>query len=167
MENDEQEETQPRKNSHNIIIALILLIIFVLILILFLYLIRRPALFGSFAQSENNASSSVVQGTTPTLSQSVSYDNSYLFASPLRANLGGERIRITAYVLDEQGMGIGGKKVVLGQSSEMFHIYPISDITDSSGRAAFDVISDQAGVYTIEASVDAKIFSQRVTVTFE
>lgn len=152
------------KNSRTVIIALILLIIFVLILILFLFLIRSPALFGSFAQSE---STTVTATSVPAItSQSVSYDNSYLFASPLKASVGGERIRVTAYILDGQGMGVPGKEVVLGNGTSTFHIYPINQVTDSVGRATFDVASDQAGMFAIEASVGGKKLNQTVSLSF-
>lgn len=157
------EEENGKKNSRTIITALILLIVFVLILILFLYLIRRPALFGSFAQSGTTSSTDTT--TSVITPQSVSFDNSYLFASPLKAAVNVERIRITAYILDGQGMGVTGKEVILGES-EAIHIYPISKVTDGSGRAIFDISSSQAGLFTIEASVDGKKLNQRVTVTF-
>ncbi|KKR51237.1 MAG: hypothetical protein UT88_C0039G0003 [Candidatus Woesebacteria bacterium GW2011_GWD2_40_19] len=148
------------KNSRTVIIALILLIIFVLILILFLY----PAFFGSFAQSENFTSEPTdSEVITP---QSVSFDNSYLFASPLRAAAKVERIRITAYILDGQGMGVSGKQVILGNGNTSLQIYPISPVTDDSGRATFDVSSTEAGLFTIEASVGSKKLSQKVTVSF-
>jgi len=171
MQESSQETSEPNytkepsnKNSRTVIIALILLIIFVLILILFLYLIRKPALFGSFAQVENSGST-MTQPTVIT-PQSVSYDNSYLFASPLRAAVSVERVRITAYILDGQGMGVSGKQVTLGNAATSLHIYPITLATDDSGRATFDILSDQAGLFTIEASVDGKKLDQKVTVSF-
>lgn len=157
------EEENGKKNSRTLITALILLIVFVLILILFLYLIRRPALFGSFAQSGTTSSTDTT--TSVITPQSISFDNSYLFASPLKAAVNVERIRITAYILDGQGMGVTGKEVVLGEN-EAIRVYPISKVTDGSGRAIFDISSSQAGLFTIEASVDGKKLNQRVTVTF-
>jgi len=154
-----------RKNSRTVTVAIILLIIFILILILFLFLIRRPALFGSFAQSDSSTST-LTKSTEVITPQSTSYDNSYLFASPLKASISVERVRITAYILDGQGMGIAGKQVILGNNDMGLHIYSVSQVTDSSGRATFDVSSDQVGLFTIEASVDGKKLNQRVTVSF-
>jgi len=164
MEERNSNTPERDKNSRTVIIALILLIIFVLILILFLYLVRRPALFGSFAQSENFTSEPTdSEVITP---QSISFDNSYLFASPLKAAVKVERIRITAYILDGQGMGVSGKQVILGNNDTNLQIYPISPVTDDSGRATFDVSSTEAGLFTIEASVGGKKLSQKVTVSF-
>ncbi len=154
-----------RKNSRTIITSLILLIIFVLILVLFLYLIRNPAIFGSFAKSDS-VSVSPTATTKDIAPQNISVDNSYLFASPLRAAVGVERVRVTAYILDGQGMGVAGKKVILGNSNSALTIYPVSDVTDESGRATFDIMASQAGLFSIEASTDGKNLSQKVTVTF-
>ena len=159
------EEDGAKNNSRTITVAVILLIVFVLILILFLYLVRRPALFGSFAQTSETSSSDTV-GTTPIKPQNVSLDNSYLFASPLKAAAAAEKIRITAYILDGQGMGVPGKTVVLGQNSSI-SVSPIKPLTDESGRAVFDVSSNSVGLFAIEASVDGKKINQRVTVSFE
>lgn len=166
MEQNGYKEERPQKNSRTLIVALVLLIIFVLILILFLYLIRRPALFGSFAQSETT---SVTQTAAPTsiTPQSVSIDNSYLFASPLKASVNVERVRITAYVLDGQGMGVPGKQVTLGGSNSSVQIYSVSPVTDDYGRATFDITGSVAGLFTFEASVDGKNLGQKVTVSFE
>lgn len=165
MESGDTGVRERSNNSRTVVIALILLIIFVLILILFLYLVQRPAIFGSFAQTESSVAGT--PASTVTTPQSVSYDNSYLFASPLKAAAGAERIRITAYVLDGQGAGVAGKEVILGNNITALHIYPISQITDDSGRATFDISSDQAGLFTIEASVGGKKLNQKVTVSFE
>lgn len=161
-----EEEKRPG-NSRTIVFALISLLVFILILILFLYLIRSPALFGSFAQSENTTSIlNSPQSNSSTTVSGVSFENSYLFASPLRASVGAERIRITAYILDGQGIGISGKEVVLVGSVSSIHIYPISPVTDASGRATFDVSGDSVGNFVIEASVGGKKLNQNVSISF-
>lgn len=166
MEKDIYTGDEPKNNSRTLTIAVILLIIFVLILILFLYLIRRPALFGSFAQSETTTVAPVSSPTTIT-PQSVSIDNSYLFASPLKAAVNVERIRITAYILDGQGAGVRGSQVTLGGDNTSIQIYPISPVTDDYGRATFDITGSTAGLFTLEASVGGKKLGQKVTVSFE
>jgi hypothetical protein len=166
MEQDGDNSIERKNNSRTVIIALILLIIFVLILILFLILIRQPTFFGSFARSETTGSTPAAKPSVIT-PQSVSFDNSYLFASPLKAAVNVEKIRITAYVLDGQGMGVAGKRVVLGNLDSALQITPISQVTDDSGRATFDISSSQSGVFTIEASVDSRTLIQKVTVTFD
>ncbi len=164
MEEDKNNKDERRYNSRNIVIAIILVIIFLLILILFLYLIRNPALFGSFAQSE-------YQGTTTSepsniTAQNISFDNSYIFASPLKAATSVERIRVTVYILDGQGMGISGKEVSLGNNTSGLSIIPISPVTDDYGRATFDVSAEKPGLYTVEASVGGKNLLQKVILTF-
>ena len=160
------DDENGKKNSRTVKVAIILLIVFVLILILFLYLVRRPALFGSFAQS--GSSSTTTNKTTEVITpQEISFDNSYLFASPLRAATGVERVRITTYVLDGQGMGVSGQKVILGGGSTVLHVYPINEVTDESGRAVFDISADSAGLYIIEASLYGKKLNQKVSVNFE
>jgi len=160
-----EEKNKTDKNSRMVILAVISLIVFVLILILFLYLIRSPALFGSFAQSENFETTT--SSTTPSnVTSGISFDNSYLFASPLKAAVSAERIRITAYILDGQGVGVLGQEVVLSGSDTSLHIYSISPATDESGRATFDITSDKAGSFQIEASVKGRKLNQKVNVTF-
>jgi ABC-type uncharacterized transport system permease subunit len=166
MDNQEVTQDKPKNNSRTLTTAIILLIIFVLILILFLYLVRRPAIFGSFAGtvSDQTYITPTPKAITP---QSVSLDNSYIFASPLKAAVSVERVRITVYVLDGQGMGIAGKTVVLGNTTSPISVNPISPVTDFTGRATFDITSSQAGLFTIEALVDGKKLDQKVTVNFE
>jgi hypothetical protein len=166
MEQDSNNSVEHKNNSRTVIIALILLIIFVLILILFLILIRQPTFFGSFARSETTGSTPAAKPSVIT-PQSISLDNSYLFASPLKAAVNVEKIRITAYILDGQGMGVAGKKVILGNLAPSLTVSPISDVTDAYGRATFDVLSSQAGSFTIEGSIDGKSLPQKVTVTFD
>lgn len=162
-----EEDNQGKNNSRTFVIASITLIIFVLILLLFLYLVRRPALFGSFAQSESTSSILATPGSnSSTNNTGISFDNSYLFASPLKASVGVERIRITAYILDGQGIGVSGKEVSLSASDVFIHIYSVSPTTDDSGRATFDISSDKPGTFVIEALVGGKKLSQKVSVTF-
>ncbi len=156
-----------KNNSRTITVALIIVGVFVLILVLFLYLIRRPALFGSFAQTESEITTTTSSEPSVISPQSVSHENSYLFASPLKATVGFERVRVTVYVLDGQGMGIAGKNVTLGNIDKGLQIFTIASTTDDFGRATFDVSANQAGLFLIEASVDGKALSQRVTVSFE
>lgn len=159
-------DPEPQKGSRTITIAVILLIAFILILVLFLILIKKPALFGSFAQVNETSVTAIATEAPVSVPQSISLDNSYLFASPLKAAVGVEKVRVTAYILDGQGMGISGKEVTLGNSDSTLHFSPVSPTTDSYGRATFDVTGDQAGLFTIEASVDGQKLTQKVTISF-
>lgn len=101
------------------------------------------------------------------LARQIEFANSYLFASPLKAKAStGERIRITVFLLDSQGMGVSGKRVILGRDDRL-QVEEVQPVSDSVGKAVFDVSSNSVGVYQVEASVDGKTLSQRVTLVFE
>jgi len=96
----------------------------------------------------------------------VSLENSYLFASPLSARPDGqEKIRITVFLLDSSGRGVAGQTVFLGQN-ERLTISPVQSTTDELGRAIFDISSQTAGEYLIEAQAGNEILPQRVKITF-
>jgi len=114
----------------------------------------------------NNRTNTAPKAYTPIDTTSVGIDNSYLFASPLTAEVGGEKIRINVYILNKQGIGLSGKIVSLGQV-ENLRIGAIQPTTDFLGKAVFDVSGFSPGVYLIEASVDGKVLPQRVSVTFK
>ena len=89
-----------------------------------------------------------------------------MFISPLSAAANGEeKIRLTVFVLNDQGLGIGGKQVVLGED-ERLTIDQIQPMTDEYGRAIFDISCGNTGDYYIEASVDKKILPQRLKLMF-
>ncbi|BCX15075.1 MAG: hypothetical protein KatS3mg088_758 [Patescibacteria group bacterium] len=140
----------------------VLLTLFLIILVLFLLL---GLVYSVYLVSERTRISSKAESSS--LTRKMELANSYLFASPLKAKVAsGERIRITIFILDSQGLGVGGKMVVLGKSDNL-EVDEVQPITDDVGKAIFEVSSSVAGVYSIEASVDGKVLPQRVTVTFE
>jgi len=146
------------------IIPLLVLLGLVLIVILFLYLIRSPLIYRSGAYT---LTSSTTTGVT-TSSSTLSLDNSYVFASPLRAKVGGESIRITVYILDNRGLGISGKKVSIGNGGGTLTVSPVQPATDAQGKAIFDVYSASSpGVYIIQASADGVALTQKATITFD
>ena len=136
-----------------VVIALIFLSILLFGLWAAVYLVRQRT------QLTGKAYGPVSEG-------SVKLENSYIFASPLRARAGGERIRVTVFILDGQGRGIGGKQVVLA-SSETLQVEAIQATTDDLGKAIFDVYSPRPGLYLIEASVEGKLLPQRVQISFQ
>ncbi len=143
------------------IYTLIVIVVLLLVLILILYFIRGPQLFRSSAYS---LTSSVTQSGG---SQDLSLENSYVFASPLRAKTGGEKIRITVFILDNRGLGISGKTVVVG-SGNLLQVMAIQPVTDPQGRATFDISSESStGLYIIQAAVDGINLIQQTTVTFD
>lgn len=96
----------------------------------------------------------------------VSSENSYVFASPIEAKAGGTSIiRVTVFLLDNQGLGVSGQKVQLRPSTPLT-ISQVQPTTDSLGRAIFDVIANTAGDYTITAEAAGASLPQTVTVSF-
>ena len=95
-----------------------------------------------------------------------SVDNSYVFITPLRARANGqEKIRLTVFVLDDQGLGVIGKKVVLDQD-EALNIENIQALTDNFGKAYFDVTSTKTGEYYLKVIVDDTELKQKAHLSF-
>lgn len=93
-------------------------------------------------------------------------ENSYVFASPLSVAADGkEKIRMTVFLLDTEGLGVEGQRVYLGQTTTL-SIHEVQPITDSSGKALFDISSTQKGEYFIEVGVLGKVLPQRARITF-
>lgn len=140
---------------------LLLLIIIVIFLILsltsILYFISvRTSFFGkAYGPSVSSSEAAYVR-----------LENCYLFASPLQARAdGGQKIRVTAFILDSSGRGVAGEAVFLNQN-EKLTIHPVMPVTDDLGRAIFDVSTAVIGEYTIEAKVGSKSLPQKITVSF-
>lgn len=137
--------------------TLFLLLIFFLLLSLVLVVIfisQRTSFFGR----------AYGPGIRP--SGQVLIENSYLFASPLVALANGqEKIRVTVFILDEQGRGVAGEKVFLGQD-ERLKITSVQEVTDNLGRAIFDVSANTPGDYLIEARVGKEVLPQRIKLGF-
>lgn len=131
-----------------------IIIIFIIILFLLLFLVVY------FVQRQTTISGKASGSGEPSL------ENSYLFASPLYASSGGvEKIRVTVFVLDSQGFGVSGRKVVLGQSPNLVS-QTVQNSTDSYGKAVFDVSSMTPGEYLIEVAVDNQNLNQKLHVAF-
>lgn len=97
---------------------------------------------------------------------SFSVDNSYIFFTPLRAKANGnEKIRVTVFVLNDQGLGVLGKKVVLSSDINL-KIEAVQPQTDQHGKAFFDVAASQAGEYFLEVKVDETTLPQKAHLSF-
>lgn len=97
---------------------------------------------------------------------SFSIDNSYVFISPLRAKANGqEKIRVTVFILNNQGLGVLGKKVTLENIAHLT-IDSIQGLTDNFGKAVFDVSSNQAGDYFVEIKAENDKLSQKANLSF-
>jgi len=132
---------------------LIFLIIFLLILVSFSFF------FGLYEVRFLKSRASVSQA-------SFSVDNSYLFVSPLRAKANGqEKIRITVFVLNNQGLGVLGKELFLSPNPDLL-VDIIQGKTDNFGKAVFDVASTKPGEYYLEVSVDGQKLPQKARLSF-
>jgi len=132
---------------------LIFLILFLLILVSFSFF------FGLYEVRFLKSRASVSQA-------SFSVDNSYLFVSPLRAKANGqEKIRITVFVLNNQGLGVLGKELFLSPNPDLL-VDIIQGKTDNFGKAVFDVASTKPGEYYLEVSVDGQKLPQKARLSF-
>jgi flagellar basal body-associated protein FliL len=131
-----------------------------LVLFLFLGLIYSVYLFSERVRIRTKAESS-------SLTRQVEINNSYFFASPIKAKAGSnEKVRITVFLLDSKGMGVEGKTVNLISDGSL-KVEEVQPVTDDLGKAVFDVFSSSTNVYTVEASVDGVTLPQQVRVVFE
>lgn len=137
---------------------------FLLTSLLFLFLVMLIVFISSFVIGER--SSFFGRATTGVAEGEVSADNSYLFASPLQAKAGdSEKIRVTAFILNSKGLGVTGKKVTLA-SDKGINVTEVQSVTDSYGKAIFDVTATNPGEYLLEASIAAEVLPQKVRVSF-
>lgn len=96
----------------------------------------------------------------------ISADNSYVFSNPLRAlSDGKEKIRVSVFILNSQGMGVFGKKVTLTPQSQLV-VDPVQPSTDSTGKAMFDYTSTIPGEYYLDVTVDNITLPQKVRLSF-
>ena len=129
-----------------------------LALIASLYLVARTTIFRGRA---SGSSSSYV------------LENSYLFASPLQAKAGDtsipterrEQIRLTVFLLDGRGLGVANQTVSLSLPKNI-SITNQQEITDSTGKAVFDITSSSVQTFYVTATVDDAKLPQKVRVVF-
>lgn len=98
--------------------------------------------------------------------QSFSVENSYMFVSPLKAKANNiERIRVTVFILNDQGLGVSGKPVEISRNSSIT-IEVSQGLTDDYGKAVFDVTSANPGEYYLEVTAEGKVLPQRAHLSF-
>ncbi|MFZ2206159.1 MAG: Ig-like domain-containing protein [Microgenomates group bacterium] len=96
----------------------------------------------------------------------ISADNSYVFTNPLKAQADGkEKIRVTVFILNSQGLGVLGKNVSISLDSHLI-LDAVQSATDQSGKALFDISSSTPGEYYLEVSVDEFKLPQKTRLTF-
>ena len=93
-------------------------------------------------------------------------ENSYLFASPIQAKADGqEKIRVTVFLLDSQGLGVSRQSVTLKVPSAL-QIETLQNTTDDLGKATFNLFSTYAGKYEISAFTPDFSLSQKINLLF-
>lgn len=139
----------------SVIVGLVILILLILSIVISVYFLRQRTTFLGRASD-----------SSITLPGGVEIKNSYLFASPLQAKSNGqEKIRVTVFILDDQGKGVPQKQVILGQDGKLTTTI-VQALTDDFGRAIFDVASANSGEFLIEAAVEGKALPQKVKLIF-
>lgn len=94
-------------------------------------------------------------------------ENSYLFASPLRAKADGlEKIRLTVFLLDGSGMGVSKKTVEMNRDQRLM-VEEIQKVTDDTGKAVFDISTGISGQYNLSVKLEGKEMAQKVRVVFD
>lgn len=97
----------------------------------------------------------------------VSRENSYIFASPISAFADGISIvRVTVFMLGNQGLGVSGQSVKLKTSGPLT-VNQVKSVTDDYGRAIFDVTANTPGNYTLSAGTGDLTLSQTVSISFQ
>ncbi|HRS22719.1 MAG TPA: Ig-like domain-containing protein [Candidatus Woesebacteria bacterium] len=97
---------------------------------------------------------------------SLNLNNSYLFASPLQARADGqEKIRITVFILDGKGLGISNQSILI-ETSPLLTLENIQPLTDSYGKAVFDLTSLTPGQFPIKARFLDQTLPQTLKITF-
>lgn len=105
-------------------------------------------------------------GRASMIQTSFSIDNSYVFATPLQAEANGqESIRVTVFVLNDQGLGVPGRNVSINVPGSVVQ-KAVQQVTDQYGKAVYDLTSGKAGEYYLEIVIDTISLPQKVRVTF-
>ena len=100
------------------------------------------------------------------ISSSFSVDNSYVFTTPLQARANGqEKIRLTVFILNNQGLGVAGKKVFISPDPAL-NIEIIQGLSDDFGKAYFDISSEKTGEYYVEIKADDTALKQKAHLSF-
>jgi len=129
------------------------------IIILLIVVIGFIGAFGFYEVNFFSSRASVSQA-------SFSIDNSYIFSTPSQASANGqEKIRLTVFILNNQGLGGLGKKIFIGTDPSL-NIETIQGLTDNYGKAYFDISAVKAGEYFLEIKVDGIALKSKAHLVF-
>lgn len=143
------------KNKYFLIVILLLFLVLLILIFYYLFYTKKT-------KDQNNKP---LNASAVTITGSLQ-NNSYIFASPVKASVDGDLIRVTVYLLDNSGYPIVDKKVDLDTTSDL-DVKNVQQITDNQGRAIFDIGTDNKGKYNISFVVDGIKDKRSVNVTFE
>jgi len=109
----------------------------------------------------------IVSSRASSTGMEFSIENSYLFASPLEAAANGrEKIRVTVFVVNREGRGVPNSQVLLRKSPELV-LEQINSLTDSYGRAVFDLSTTKPGEYLVGATLSGKALGESLKLVFQ
>jgi len=131
----------------------------IFIIILLLVMIGFIGIFGFYEIKFFTGRASVSQA-------SFSIDNSYIFSTPSQARANGqEKIRLTVFILNNQGLGVMGKKIFIGTDPAL-NIEAIQGLTDSYGKAYFDISATKPAEYFLEIKANDTVLKQKAHLVF-
>jgi len=102
-----------------------------------------------------------------------SLSNSYVFGAPLLVRADGEeKVRVNAFLLNEDGRGVPNQVVGLRAEDNsgragVVEVGEVQPMTDEFGKAVFELSSEKEGQFVVTASVGGTDWPQTVTVTFK
>lgn len=110
-----------------------------------------------------------MSGRASVVNTSFSAENSYVISVPSKAQADGkQKIRVTVFVLNGQGLGVLGKVVTLSSpGSADVVVGTTQPNTDAIGKAYFDISSTAVGEYYMEVKVDGLVLPQKAHLLFE
>lgn len=127
--------------------------------ILLLVIVGFVGAFGLYEVKFFSTRADVSQAT-------FSIDNSYIFSTPSAARANGqEKIRLTVFILNNQGLGVLGKNIFIGTNSAL-NIEAIQGLTDNYGKAYFDISASKPGEYFLEIKVDGTALNKKAQLVF-
>ena len=132
--------------------SLLFIILLLIVLATTLTLVFRTTIFVNRATNYND--------------NTLILKNSYIFASPLQANTkNNELIRLTVFILDNQGMGVANQLVTIN-STPSLTVQSIQATTNELGQATFNLSASTPGKYTISAQLGNSQIPQTITLTY-
>lgn len=145
------------KKSHPLAVIIIILVSIIALFLVAKYLVPNALVYLTRAAKPTN----------------YSLSNSYVFGSPLVVPADGKtKARVNAFLLDNQGMGVADKQLVLKalpkekSAAGNVQVADVQPVTDKFGKATFEIVSSFTGQFAVTALVDGVEFPQSVTVTF-